>query len=403
MRVRLGLATATVAVAVTAFLAASGVSEVRAVGATTPSPAPHAIDPLTLPQGPGAATTFLAGRVIHPSPTTKPVYLPKAWTQSYNLQLLGNSPRGWIVVRSQLLSSNKPTTHIYRVTRSSRTLIASLHLPGPGTWWFLSNDDQRIIAVNETQPASKGDCDEIQVFDLTGRLLRQQCPGRIDYLGSTKYNLWYQPQVWTGEVPARRWDLSTGRTTQAAPVAAAAALPEHNRLFDWPDYTTSSGYNLTAPGVTKLQSPSAQMWTDDVAADDQWMPVSISPNGEYTVGFDGGSPYLSGGFSGQGIVIGRMSDGSIVQRFDLPTGYLASDLWQIHEMWWENNSSVLVSVLGVFDGNGQFQNRLLRCGTNGTCSLAASPQYVGSGSIGSHSFSHHEEVDWHNITEDPSE
>lgn len=373
MGIHLGVAA--IAGAVSAVvLAAGGTSS--AAAATTPAPVP--LNPATLAQGPAAGGSYLAGRVLHTG-TGSSIYLPASWESSTtSLKLLGDSPDGWVVLRDQS-GSTMDLDRVYLVNPGSQKLIVRRDMTYWLPNWFLSSDGRRIVWVAEGVLSSG--TDRVQVMDLSGRTVGDKWTGPVDYLGSTRYNVWLEPQPQAGRTGVKKWNLSNGRFRKVTGLDGEVADPTKDKLF----------VNQSGIGLTTLQPPGALSWSRTGS----WSPAVVSPDGQYVAGVTGNQQAGVYGTS-DNVVIRRMSDGAVVQTFRYPAN--AFYPWGTGEIWWESNTSVLFDAMG--DNATTVHSYLVRCTLSGACNRAAATLSAPASDLHDPDFSHHISVDWHNDRND---
>jgi hypothetical protein len=346
------IATAAAMVVSGSCLGAAASAQPVATTTTTRHTTRHTISPATMRRGAAPSTYYLASRRIHTG-SGRVIRLPRSWVAG-DLQLVGKSPRGYIVDRGDFAGKRG---RIYRVTARSVRLVSSHPASSRVWWWYLSQGGRRIIGVSE-QPYS---CTDMVVLNLSGRRLAHKCAGPVDYLGSSNSSIWFQAQY--GAKPVQ-WQYSTGAVSTAGHFAGVLADTEHQVLF------VDTSREGTAVGPTSLKSPGTPSWTAD------FTPMAISPRGTYVAGVAHSMFY--DGSDGADIEIRRMSDGRVVARFH----YRGSVNWT-YEMWWDSPSAVLVSV------GGRKYSYLVRCRTSGVCRLAASRLPAGM------FFTHDPQTDFH--------
>ncbi|GAB4004164.1 hypothetical protein [Nocardioides ultimimeridianus] len=334
-----------------------GTSAVAAPPASaTLYPSSTYVDPATFPAGTPPVTSYLRGRTIHPGGDQPPLAMPKAWLG--RLQLVGRTSRGWYVSRITWTSTTL-TSELYRVTRHARTLVAKRTTDrNHSTQWFLSSDNQRIVSVQGgIWPAVD---DHLQVLDLDGRLVRKRADkwAKLTYLGSTEDDVW----IGWGDGVIHRWSMATGKDHTVVDEDGAVALPAYDRLFT---FTTANPVGVDS---RRLSSPGTPTWSSGV----DWTPEAVSPDGRYVAGVLG-RPIADQDECGDGIVIARMSDGTVVQSLTFNDGTLdRSQAWPcvVGDVWWDAGDSVLFDYRFDAVNPAVHQRMVGRCDLAGSCTVA---------------------------------
>lgn len=307
-------------------------SEASAAWTTIPS------DAANLPRGATTHVPYIMGSSLHTGKGGT-IELPAEDEQGYDAdyQLLGNSPRGWVVV----FGPSHPT--LVRVTADGEvTVFHTPYLPPPNdefehnTYsWRLSDDRTRVLeTLNSPDEATI-----TNVIDLDGRLVDSLPIGYTDVLDFSG-----PVAIISYGYRAVRWRIGSKPTK----------LPRNPNFVDLGRGTQA--VELDGPwryGFARLATPRRVRWA---AA---FQPLRTSPNGRLVYG----TKLSRIGTMLPGIAqVRRVSDGKVVAEFR------GQDLArQLRRGQWEGSRAILIQR----PSSRHQRYGLVRCTVAGRCSRAS--------------------------------
>jgi hypothetical protein len=288
-------------------------------------PAPEPILVAGLPTGPAPESAYLAGLTIHDGPHR--VHVPLQARRSHYVAFLGATSSGYALV-----DFGPQWATVYVLGGRRLRLVRRVENRDRWTGFLLGADGRHLLEVNRLEePVVK-----VSVYDLHHRHVQktsiQGFTGVAAFDGHTAYLVGYESWAW---VPGRP-------KTQIWPSAVASVDVERHLL--WVSTDAGGGVQF---GPTSLDAPSAPAWAAS------FIPVAVSPDGQYVSGFRQGA---------DGLQIRRLSDGSVVRELTAPFRY-----YQPLGLW-ESDGSVLATVSVGPSGRADI---VVRCPVVGSCQVAA--------------------------------
>lgn len=281
-------------------------------------PTPVQVVAESLPKGKRPQVAFLEGRTLHlPNGSAQTLPFPKS--HAGNLDLLGPSPRGWIV-----LDQSAGVAKIYRVKNGNATKFWSTSNLSAYSW-RLGFKGNRVMQIY----TDRSSISFATTIDLSGK-----------HGKTMQFNGYATLLAFTGDRAvvsgSKTWDWLIGSPKSAISTDAAVAADIRKNLVFLPD-AGSTGY-----GPTTLGLPDEPEWAENFRA------RSVSPDGSYVVGLS---------YNEKQVEIRDMVDGYLVRSFAIKH---RSGL----PLLWETDSAV---VMGVKTMKGY---ALVRCPVSGACKRA---------------------------------
>jgi hypothetical protein len=327
------------------------VGPVAPVGAALGTPVsptrstPHHVDVGALPVRGHPRSDFLTGRVLHTAEGNV-VTIPVPTRFQDSLELLGRSPRGWVV-------GYHHASAILEVGRSGRArTVAHYGEDYEGAATLLLSSGGRLVAVDRPD---EGDAAHVHVVDLTGRTVAHHlwtAGGQmVGFRGRTLFfSRWGRSDE---RGPLVRWTL--GSTPVRTAVRGVALLDLAHRqvvrtLAVFPQYRL---------GIAPLGRPDSVRWRACETCRPAYLARAFSPDGRLLAGERGTSD----------VTFRRASDGRLV-------GDLALSRRPVDERW-EDSHHLLIEVVRNKPGRarGEAEHTLVRCGLHGRCTRVTAWQH----------------------------
>lgn len=302
-------------------VAALGLPWGVAQAATPTAPAVHRVDVNTLPKGPEPRVAYLTGRLLH-TPSGRVIALPFPKARASYLELLGPSPRGWLV-------ADRRGQEVYGIERDgSRHPLVDVAHAEPGYPGFadltLSTNHHLLLATFY----ERDDTVLLTVYNLAGDEVDSfysgfgpddslDHPAPIAFVGRDVWLVY----TWKADEPLMRWTMGsepvdTGLTT------VVQVDPVHDQVLWKP--AASSEYGLSA-----LSAPGDLLWTAPLKASEPG-GESFSPDGTKFVGDDSHRVFVQ-----------SAADGHVVAADAFTAPHALVDVVAVR---WEGSRHVLVEV-----------------------------------------------------------